>query len=128
MNPKMPELISLIFSGLLSHASSVQLQRGIGLSKNGAPAFAGSLDFDTKNTAGKRTTVELQSGFPSPPFVYMAKQNRAMKKTCLRPKINVVSSDGFKYHSVNHAESGLFQWQHTTKKIQLLYLFIGWYQ
>ncbi len=37
------------FSGLLSHASSVQLQRGIGLSKNGAPAFAGSLDFDTKN-------------------------------------------------------------------------------
>jgi iron complex outermembrane receptor protein len=112
------------FSGLLSHASSVQLQRGIGLSKNGAPAFAGSLDFDTKNEIENRTAIELQAGSFST-FRLHGETQQGNEKNLFSGKINLVSTDGFKYHSKNQSGSGLFQWQQTGKKIQLLYLLLG---
>ncbi|NOT49790.1 MAG: TonB-dependent receptor [Chitinophagaceae bacterium] len=112
------------FSGLLSHASSVQLQRGIGLSKNGAPAFAGSLDFDTKNSLGNRTEFELQAGSFST-FRFHGETQQGDEKNLFTGKINLVSTDGFKHHSNNRSGSGLFQWQHNAGKTQLLYLLLA---
>jgi len=112
------------FSGLLSHASSVQLQRGIGLSKNGAPAFAGSLDFDTKNNPDNRTEFEIQAGSFST-FRFHGETQQGNEKNFFTAKLNAVSSDGFKHHSKNESGSSLFQWQHNTGKTQLLYLLLA---
>lgn len=112
------------FSGLLSHASAVQLQRGIGLSKNGAPAFAGSLEFDTKNSIQKRTEFELLAGSFST-FRFRGETQQGNEKDLFTAKLNAVSTDGFKYHSNNRSGSGLFQWQHNTGKTQLLYLLLA---
>jgi iron complex outermembrane receptor protein len=112
------------FSGLLSHSNGVQLQRGVGLSKNGAPGFAGSLDFETKEAVDQKTSIELMAGSFST-FRVNAQTQVGDEKDQFIAKINVVSSDAFKYHSANHASSALLQWQHNSKNLQLLYLLLG---
>ncbi len=112
------------FSGLLSHASSVQLQRGIGLSKNGAPAFAGSLDFDTKKSLDNQTGFELMAGSFST-FRLRAETQHGNEKDLFTFKMNAVSSDGFKEHSNNRSGSGSFQWQHNSGKTRMLYLLLA---
>jgi iron complex outermembrane receptor protein len=103
------------FPSLLSNSASVQLQRGIGLSKNGAPAFAGSLDFETKQLPDHHTEAGVEAGSFSSGRLYAEKQS-GNEKNLFFYKLNLLSTDGYKNHSGNNSGSGLFQWQHRSGK------------
>lgn len=121
------------FPSLLSNAATVQLQRGIGLSKNGAPAFAGSLDFETKQARDRHFEGGVEAGSFSSGRVY-AQQQSGNDNNLFFYKLNFLTTKGYKYHSGNHSGSGMFQWQHQTEKtyFQLLTLLgnnqngLGW--
>ncbi|MBS0423990.1 MAG: TonB-dependent receptor [Proteobacteria bacterium] len=121
------------FPSLLSNATSVQLQRGIGMSKNGAPAFAGSLDFETKQLRDRHTEIGIEAGSFSSGRLY-AEQQSGNEKNLIFYKLNLLTTDGYKYHSGNNSASGIFQWQHQSGKtfIQTLTLIgknrngLGW--
>lgn len=121
------------FPSLLSNASSIQFQRGIGLSKNGAPAFAGSLDFDTRQTADPHFEAGVEAGSFSSGRLFIERQS-GNENNLLFYKLNLLTTDGYKRHSGNNSGSGMFQWQHRSEKIkiQLLTLYgnnkngLGW--
>jgi iron complex outermembrane receptor protein len=130
------------FPSLLSNAASVQLQRGIGLSKNGTPAFAGSLDFETKQLSDQHTEAGVEAGSFSSGRLYAEQQSGNERPARMTRsdgnlffyKLNLLTTDGYKYHSWNNSGSGMLQWQHRSKKtfIQYLNLFgnnqngLGW--
>lgn len=103
------------FPSLLSNTASVQLQRGIGLSKNGAPAFAGSLDFETKQSAERHFEAGVEAGSFSSGRLY-AEQQSGNEKNLFFYKLNLLTTDGYKHHSGNNSGSGMFQWQHQSAK------------
>lgn len=112
------------FASLLSNSSSVQLQRGLGLSKNGAPAFAGSLDFETFQSVNSYTVIGAEAGsFASGRF--SAEREDGNEKNLFFFKLNFLHTDGFKYHSENRSESSFFQWQHRGNKTQFQYLLLA---
>lgn len=112
------------FPSLLSASSNLQLQRGIGLSKFGTPAFVGSLDIETKRAVESYDELGLQFGsFNSMRFYGEGEQGNS--KNIFYYKMNAVHTDGYKYHSANTSESAVFQWQHGSGKFQTLYLLLA---
>ncbi len=98
------------FADLLSSASEVQLQRGVGTSTNGTASIAGSLNITTKSLSMKpsfsfysgfgtygsrRLTAEYQSG-----LLY--------KKVAFYGRISDVATDGYRVYSGSHIQSLYF--------------------
>ncbi|MDE3143447.1 MAG: TonB-dependent receptor [Bacteroidota bacterium] len=122
-----PEDAGVYFSnlpGILSNSSSLQLQRGLGLSKNGSPAFAGSLDFETFAQQTNYTTIGIGAGSFNSANIYAEHANEKGNDQFYY-KLLGIKTDGYKYHSDNTSGTAMFQWQHKMKSYQLQYILLG---
>ncbi|NUO00846.1 MAG: TonB-dependent receptor [Saprospiraceae bacterium] len=113
------------YPDIFNSVSKIQIQRGVGTSKNGVASYGGSVQLFSPNLHDPaKTTVGLGYGsFNS--LRAFAEYNSGVKKgKALYVRASEVFSEGYKYNSSNNAQSiflssGLF-YDKTTWKINLL--------
>lgn len=113
------------YSDILNSVSGIQIQRGVGTSKNGVASYGGSVQLFSPNLYDSNmTTIGLNYGsFNS--FRAFAEYNSGVKnRKALYVRLSQIYSDGYKYNSSNNSQSvfissGLF-YDKTTWKINLL--------
>ena len=113
------------YSDIFNSVSKIQIQRGVGTSKNGVASYAGSIQLFSPNLHDStKTTIGCGYGsFNS--LRAFAEYNSGMKNhKALYVRISEVYSDGYKYKSSNNAQSvflsgGLF-YEKTTWKMNVL--------
>ena len=112
------------FPDLLSNVSTIQLQRGMGLSKNGVSAFAGSLDFNLQQPDSLRLLVNADYGsYNSARF--QVQQNLQTGKHQFGYNLSNISSDGFRNASNNNSSSAMFRWNYRNKNNLWQYVLLG---
>lgn len=113
------------YPDLLNSVSKIQIQRGVGTSKNGVAGYGGSIQLFSPNL---NDTAQITIGFGYGSFNSLrafAEYNTGIKNhKGLYVRGSEVYSDGYKYNSSNNAQSvflscGLF-YDKTTWKINLL--------
>ena len=112
------------FPDLLSSVSSIQLQRGLGLSKYGVAGFGGNIDFNTF----QRPDTEFVAGFDIGSYNserIFIQQQAGNDKSNFFYKLSGLHTDGYKYHSGNSSASGLFQWQRQRKNTEWKYVLLA---
>ncbi len=122
-----PEDQGVYFSNypdLFNSVSKVQVQRGVGTSKNGAAGYAGNIQlFSPDLSDTTKTTIGIGYGsFNS--FRIFAEHNSGIKNNkAIYARVSEVYSEGYKYNSSNHGQSafvsgGLF-YDKTTWKVNV---------
>ena len=94
------------YPDILNSVSKIQIQRGVGTSKNGVASYGGSLQLFSPNLADStKTTIGLGYGsFNS--FRLFGEYNSGLKnKKAVYVRASQVYSDGYKYHSANNSQS-----------------------
>jgi len=113
------------YPDLLNSVSKIQIQRGVGVTKNGVASYGGSLQLFSPNLRDStRTTFGIGYGsFNS--FRSFGEYNSGIKnKKAIYVRASQIFSDGYKYNSSNNSRSifvssGLF-YNKSTWKINLL--------
>lgn len=113
------------YPDILNSVSKIQIQRGVGTSKNGSASYGGSIQLFSPNLRdSSKTTFGLGYGsFNS--FRVFSEYNSGLKnKKALYIRASQIHSDGYKYHSSNNSQSlfisgGLF-YDKSVWKITLL--------
>lgn len=113
------------YPDLLNSVSKIQIQRGVGTSKNGSASYGGSIQLFSPNLRdSSKTTFGLGYGsFNS--FRVFGEYNSGLKnKKALYIRASQIYSDGYKYNSSNNSQSlfisgGLF-YDKSVWKITLL--------
>lgn len=113
------------YPDLLNSVSKIQIQRGVGTSKNGSASYGGSIQLFSPNLRdSSKTTFGLGYGsFNS--FRVFGEYNSGLKNNkALYIRASKINSDGYKYHSSNNSQSlfisgGLF-FDRSVWKITLL--------
>lgn len=111
------------FPDLLSSVSSIQIQRGVGLSKNGVAGFAGNIDFNSFQKADTEFMTGFDIGSYNTERLYI-QQQVGNEKNNFFYRLSGLHTDGYKYHSGNSSASGLFQWQYHKKNNELKYVLV----
>ena len=109
------------YPDILNSVNSMQIQRGIGTSKNGSASYGGSVQlFSPTLRDSAQTTVGVGYGsFNS--WRAFAEYNSGIKnRKALYVRVSQIGSDGYKYNSGNHSKSifvssGLFNKKATWK-------------
>lgn len=113
------------YPDLINSLNKIQIQRGVGLSKNGSASYAGSMELSSPNLHDPSYTT-LSAGYGS--FNTMSgviEYNSGVKNTTgLYVRGSRSYSDGYKYHSSNNSSSiftsaGLYQ-TNTAWKLNVL--------
>jgi iron complex outermembrane recepter protein len=96
------------FPDFMQSIESVQIQRGVGTSKNGAASYAGSIGFETKRLAAEREG-NVYAGFGSfNSYTAGANYNTGLHKGWgLYAQAGYVHSDNYKLHSANTGASAM---------------------
>jgi iron complex outermembrane recepter protein len=106
-----PEDLGTYFSNLpdlFGSVSKVQIQRGVGTSKNGAAAYGGSVQlFSPDLLQPKNTEIGLGYGSYNRARAYVSHQTGLRGKKALYVRASQVYTDGYKYNSSNNAQSVL---------------------
>lgn len=111
------------FPNLISSTNTIQVQRGIGLSKTGVQSFAGSVEIST-NDSLLTNSVEANFGsFNS--FSLMAENGFKLNKTMVQTKLSYLQTNGFKQNSKNQSFGAFIQATKPVKKGSWKYVFIG---
>ncbi len=113
------------YPDILNSVSRIQIQRGVGTSKNGAASYAGSVQLFSPNL---RDSTKTTFGFSYGSFNSLrafGEYNSGIKnKKAVYVRASQVYSDGYKYHSSNNSQSvfvssGLF-YDKSTWKLNVL--------
>jgi iron complex outermembrane receptor protein len=103
------------YPDLFNSLSKVQVQRGVGTSKNGVASFGGSVQLYSPNL---HDTADMQFGFGYGSYNslrgYLEYNSGICEDKALYVRISELYSDGYKYNSSNHSQSifvssGLFK-------------------
>ncbi|TWF42864.1 iron complex outermembrane receptor protein [Chitinophaga polysaccharea] len=94
------------YPDILNSVSQLQLQRGVGMSKNGAASYAGSAQLSSPNLGDTAHTM-LGIGYGSyNSFRVFGAWNSGIKNhKALYVRASQVYTDGYKYHAFNNAQS-----------------------
>ena len=104
-----PEDFGYYFANIpdfLNSLSSLQIQRGIGISTNGITSYAGSINYET--SIFRDSLYKLSTSYGSfNTYRLNAELGMVNKNKSLYISVSDLSSDGYKYHS-NNASKSLF--------------------
>lgn len=88
------------YPSFTSAIHSLQIQRGVGTSSNGASSFGGSLNFQTKDGLIKGTDIQLGGGsFNTSRFNVSTSTGLSKNKFALFANIGGITTDGFRDNS-----------------------------
>jgi len=108
------------YPDFLQSIKMIQIQRGVGMSKNGIANFAGSLNFESLDP---RRSIELDAGLGS---FNSKKYSIGLGTNHFYGRLSSISSDGYRDHSGNKSKSFFFATQNKYKKNTFkLIAFIG---
>lgn len=103
------------YPDILNSVSKIQIQRGVGTSKNGVSSYGGSLQLFSPNLSDStKTTFGLGYGSFNSLRAFGEYNSGIKNKKALYVRASQVYSDGYKYHSSNNSQSvflsgGLFE-------------------
>ncbi|MDF0719859.1 TonB-dependent receptor [Kaistella sp. PBT33-4] len=109
------------YPDILNSVSKIQIQRGVGTTKNGVASYGGSVQLFSPNLADTtKTTFGLGYGSFNSMRVFGEYNSGIKNKKALYVRASQVYSDGYKYHSSNNSQSvflsgGLFYDKFTWK-------------
>jgi iron complex outermembrane recepter protein len=96
------------YPDLLNSTSKVQIQRGVGTSKNGVANYAGSVQLFSPNLFDSaRTSVGLGYGSFNSLRTFGEIKSGVKRHKAIYARVSEVYSDGYKYHSGNNSQSAL---------------------
>ena len=113
------------YPDVMNSVSKIQIQRGVGTSKNGTAGYAGSVQlFAPDLTEKEKTTFGVGYGSYNSFRVFGEYQSGIKNRKSLYVRASQVYTDGYKYHSANNSQSvfisgGLF-YDKTTWKINVM--------
>ncbi len=113
------------YPDIINSVSKIQIQRGVGTSKNGVANYGGSVQLFSPNLYdSNKTTFGFGYGSFNSLRVFGEYNSGIKKHKAIYAKVSQVYSDGYKYNSSNNAQSvfissGLFYYK-TTWKMNLL--------
>jgi iron complex outermembrane receptor protein len=113
------------YPDILNSVSRIQIQRGVGTSKNGAASYAGSVQLFSPNLRDStKTTFGLGYGSFNSLRAFGEYNSGIKNKKAIYVRASQVYSDGYKYHSSNNSQSifvssGLF-YDKSTWKLNVL--------
>ncbi|SHN10652.1 TonB-dependent receptor [Chitinophaga sp. CF418] len=94
------------YPDILNSVSRLQVQRGVGTSKNGAASYAGSVQLFSPE-AGNTASTNLGIGYGSYNSfrVFAEHQSSVRNRKSLYVRASQVYTEGYKYHSSNNSQS-----------------------
>ncbi len=113
------------YPDILNSVSKIQIQRGVGTSKNGVASYGGSVQLFSPNLRDStKTTFGLGYGSFNSLRVFGEYNSGIKNKKALYVRASQIYSDGYKYHSSNNSQSiflsgGLF-YDKSTWKLNIL--------
>jgi len=94
------------YPDILNSVSKIQIQRGVGTSKNGVASYGGSVQLFSPNLADStKTTFGLGYGSFNSLRVFGEYNSGIKNKKALYVRASQIYSDGYKYHSSNNSKS-----------------------
>ena len=94
------------YPDILNSVSKIQIQRGVGTSKNGVASYGGSVQLFSPNLADStKTTFGLGYGSFNSLRVFSEYNSGIKNKKALYVRASQIYSDGYKYHSSNNSQS-----------------------
>ncbi len=94
------------YPDILNSVSKIQIQRGVGTSKNGVASYGGNVQLFSPNLADTtKTTFGLGYGSFNSLRVFGEYNSEIKNKKALYVRASQVYSDGYKYHSSNNSQS-----------------------
>ena len=105
------------YPSFINSIHSIQMQRGVGTSSNGASSFAGSINFQTKDGLEKGTELQLGGGsFNTARFNVSTSTGLSKKGFALFANIGGVRTDGFRDNSGSRGGSAFVSAGHYSKR------------
>jgi iron complex outermembrane receptor protein len=113
------------YPDILNSISRIQIQRGVGTSKNGTAGYAGSVQlFSPDLTDTAKTTFGVGYGSYNSFRVFGEYQTGIKNRKSLYVRASQVYTDGYKYHSSNNSQSifisGGLYYDKTTWKLNIM--------
>lgn len=94
------------YPDIFNSVSSIQIQRGVGTSKNGVASYAGSIQLFSPNLGDEtRFTAGIDYGSFNSFRTYAEYNSGIINKKAVYIRGSVLSSDGYKYQSANQSQS-----------------------
>lgn len=94
------------YPDILNSVSKIQIQRGVGTSKNGAASYGGSIQLFSPNLKDStKTTFGLGYGSFNSLRVFGEYNSGIINKKALYVRASQIYSDGYKYNSSNNSQS-----------------------
>ena len=94
------------YPDILNSVGKIQIQRGVGTSKNGVASYGGSVQLFSPNLADStKTTFGLGYGSFKSLRVFGEYNSGIKNKKALYVRASQIYSDGYKYHSSNNSQS-----------------------
>ena len=94
------------YPDIMNSVSKIQIQRGIGTSKNGVGSYAGSVQLFSPNLFDSTyTTVGFGYGSFNSHRVFAEYNSGVKNKKAFYVRASQIYSDGYKYHSSNNSQS-----------------------
>jgi iron complex outermembrane receptor protein len=113
------------YPDILNSISKIQIQRGVGTTKNGTSSYAGSVQLFSPDLADSaKTTFGVGYGSYNSFRVFGEYQTGIRGRKSLYVRASQVYTDGYKYHSSNNSQSvfvsGGLYYDKTTWKINIM--------
>ncbi len=97
------------YPDILNSVSKLQIQRGVGITKNGVASYGGSIQLLSANLQDStRTTLGLGYGSFNSLRVFGEYNSGVKNKKAIYVRASQIYSDGYKYHSANNSQSVYF--------------------
>jgi iron complex outermembrane receptor protein len=94
------------YPDILNSVNKIQIQRGVGTSKNGVASYGGSVQLFSPNLAdSSKTTFGLGYGSFNSLRVFGEYNSGIKNKKALYVRASQIYSEGYKYHSSNNSQS-----------------------
>ena len=94
------------FADILNSTDEIQIQRGVGLTKNGSASYAGSIElFSKKLSDSQKLDVGLGYGSFNTFRSYVSFNSSIQNNKALYVRVSKINTDGFKQHASNKSNS-----------------------
>lgn len=105
------------YADILNSVRKVQIQRGVGTSKNGVASFAGSVQLFTPGLyEPRKTTVGASYGSFNSLRTFGEFNSGVKNNKAFYARVSEVYTDGYKHHSSNHSQSAFLSGGYFTEK------------
>ena len=92
------------YADILNSISKIQIQRGVGVSKNGNASYAGSIELFSPQLNNNNKEIGIGYGSYNTLRAY-GTYNTSLNNKSLHLRVSQIYSDGFKQHSTNNSKS-----------------------